>query len=550
MLTEEERRRNKALAPAAAPAALPTDIPKNIRRDAAMFAPVTNYMQGNDAAAGKLVDSRLKRSGQPLPSTVGPPAPAGLAQPPQQQGFMQRWAPTSMGNIQYGATPRPGEGIAGMAGRGTMGASGIVTALPEAAARGLVQGAKDLAGGVGNFVRGFAGAPAAATASAPTSAAPAGVLTPGQPARPATATGTPPPVAGGAGVTAPQAATSAQSKPAPLAVPPFTGTNAVGRANAAAPGQVALSEQTQQPLPGAPKVGANGEVVYDDNWQRSNQQLVKDYETRNGVQTVVPGAGVAGGMLAQTPQVGQMRRAPGFTQADRLQQLDALDRLGGNARNRQSFETLQAAGAAARAGNFRTARALTEAGTAMSGAVSNELANPRVGQLQRSNPDAAAANAIDQQRANQDAAVQAQEIAGMQVDTAGKKLSLQQQQRMAGLTEMLMSGDETARAKAVADIAALTGTKQGQPIKLKQQFDTGQKDATGTPIMGEKEILVDWNGNRLDQDAGGQAAAGANGMQPIPYNEALQMLRENDTPATRAAFQQVYNTDPAKILGR
>lgn len=94
-----------------------------------------------------------------------------------------------------------------------------------------------------------------------------------------------------------------ETKASPLSIA-FTGDGKSGRANAAAPGQVALSERTQQPLPGAPLVGENGEVVYDQAWADKNGALLKEYESRNVIPSAAftnPGLGTMG---YGTPEMG------------------------------------------------------------------------------------------------------------------------------------------------------------------------------------------------------------------------------------------------------
>ncbi len=95
------------------------------------------------------------------------------------------------------------------------------------------------------------------------------------------------------------------------------------------PGEVGRSVSGRQ-LPGAPTVGADGSIVYDQAFMDRNKPLIAQYQQQNVVPTVVPPPGVA----ASTATGGNMPSGPltrppqGFTRADRYDQLDALDRQG------------------------------------------------------------------------------------------------------------------------------------------------------------------------------------------------------------------------------
>ena len=483
MLTEDERRR-KALAPAspqvAAAQQFPTDVSPKLRRDASLYAPVTNYMQGNDAAAGKLVDNRLQRAGGPMPSQVGPPSPT-LEKPPTNFGS----AAASFGrpHATLAEAAKPPSTVGSVLGRAFLSPTGqaAVGVRPDQ--------------------------PAPVTA--PAAARPAGV----QPQQPRQLTaGVPAPAPlprapaaqGGLSISPAAAATPAPARQ--LGAISGAAGNAFGKPNAAAPGQVALSERTQQPLPGSPKVGANGEVVYDDNWQRGNKQLVKDYETRNGVQTVMPGAGVAastvGGELSRAPRAGG-----GFTREDRMAQLDGLARLGATYRRGQADDSLKMASLLSKGGHFRQANDQMRIAGGLQTTANDMTANPMIGQLQRADP---AELALRQQELTQQGALQAEQIAGQQIQNAGARQSQKQQQQMMELQDQLIGGDPAQKAAAAQTLASLQGVKQGQPIKLKRSFDTGQVDpVTKAPVLGEYEVLVDWNGNELNNAQPGQQGGGA-----------------------------------------
>lgn len=504
-------------------------VSPKLRKDAAMFAPITNYFSP-DAAAGKLATSRLTRSGQPMPSTIGPPAPGALAQPPQQE-FFQRYAPSSSANMAYGSTPRPGESNLGVLGRIVTGAAGMVTALPEAFATSLLQGgansAKAWGGAIKDAYGGMTGAPV--TPPAPIAQAP--VPTP-QPNAPAT------PMPAGARRTGGRPDLR-QTPSAPTATPPvgtqpraiieYTGDGKSGKANAAAPGQVALSERTQQPLPGAPTVGADGSVQYDQAWADKNKSMLTRYAGTNVVQSVVPPPGVAQGMVSgQTGGVAALTRAPrGFTAADRAQQLDNLDRQG---RDYAARSLSERAVRSARYGN-------PDAGALQEAANTAALAPPpRIQPLQRPDPNDAARLAMEQQQA----ALQAEQT---QIGTQQQQLQLKQAQQMQALSQQLLEGTPEQKQAAATSLAALQGTKPGAPVKVKRQVPTGQVDALGQPVMGEEEVLYN---PQTGQWMAPPAAGGGAGQPP---QQAVDYLKQNDTPQTRAAFQAKYGVDPATILG-
>lgn len=447
---------------------MPTDVSPGLRRSAALYAPVTNYVSGSDAAVGKLVDNRLRRSGQPLPSTIGPPAPS-ISQPPT---MLQRMAPASAANIDYGNTARPGETLPEKLGRGTTGAMGMLTAIPEALGRSVAT----VAGGAKNagaaFVRGMAGAPPAAAAPAQPAPRPAPVTQP--------AVATPPAATAAAPAPAAAPSTPAAPAPAPALTRPPIATNSAG-----------------QPLPGSPTRGANGEVVYDDAFLARNQPLIDRYQGQNVVQSVVPAPGVAASTVTggQMPS-GPLSRAPqGFTPEQLQARLDNLDRLGRSttegALRDVATTSAQGAARAAQFGDAQGAASRSNVADMASGAAAALAAPPRVEPLRRADPAEMARIAIDQQRTDIDASRAAadNQVAGLQAQ--GQQLQLQQAQQMQQLTQQLIGGTDDQKRAAAASMAALQGAKPGQPIRVKRQFDTGRLDASGSPILGEEELLFD-----------------------------------------------------------
>jgi len=119
----------------------------------------------------------------------------------------------------------------------------------------------------------------------------------------------------------------------------FQGDGRSGKANAALPGQVALSEKRTLPdgtvvggreLPGKPLVGADGSVVYDQAWADKNKALLDQYAGKNVLPSGSTAPGVAQAMVSgQTPALGGLARPPqGFTAEDRARQLEGLNDMG------------------------------------------------------------------------------------------------------------------------------------------------------------------------------------------------------------------------------
>lgn len=442
-----------------------TDLSPQLRRRAALYAPITNYMQGNDAAAAKLVDMRLQRSGAPMPSTIGPPAPA-VAQPP---GMMQRMAPLSAANIAYGTTARPGESVPEMIGRGTTGALGMLTAVPEALARSVwtgLGGAKDVVAGV---IRGATGAPVAPTQDAPVA--------------PDAAAASPPiaqPPAAAGPIRSPLDKPGfLPDSPAPAApAQDLTMLGPVKRAQQ--PGEAGRSVSGRQ-LPGAPTVGADGSIVYDQAFMDRNKQMIGQYANTNVVPSVVPPPGVAastatGGNMPSGP----LTRAPaGFTAADRAAQLDALDRLG---RSNAETKVRDAMGRAAARGD---AAAVAQ----LAGAVGT-LASPPLEPLRRGMAESAARLGMDQSRLAMDQGKAQADAEAQAVDTRARALQLKQAEQMQALFQQLMQGTPEEKQAAAQSLAAMQGTKPGQPISIERQVPMG-KDQMGTVQFKKETGLYD-----------------------------------------------------------
>lgn len=506
------------LVPAAPKLSLPQDVPPSLKRQGAMYAPVTNYFQGPDAAAGKLVDMRLQRSGATPPSAIGPPVPA-VAQPP---GMLQRMAPSSAANIAYGTTARPGESVPEMIGRGMAGALGMITAVPEALARSVgtvAGGAMDAASGV---IRGATGAPVAPPQTPPTAP-------PAQPpiARPPSGV-----------VASPLDRPGFAPAPAAAAAPAQDVTMLGPTRRAQQPGEVGRSVSGRQ-LPGSPQVGADGSIVYDQAFMDRNKPLIAQYQQQNVVPTVVPPPGVAASMATggQMPVGTLTRRAPGgFTPADRARQMEQLNDLGNNYRQTRAEGRMQFANMEAMAGNTAKAKGMAEVfQTGLTRAApSNQGAalQADAARLGLDQNNSAVRNAIDADKARMDAERQG-------LDKQAQQIQVKQMQRMEALQQQLLQGTPEEKATAAATLAQLQGTKQGDPIKLDVPIDTGQKDAMGNPIAGKGQMLVDQTG-RVVFDPRQQRAA-------IPPG-ALDMLRNNDTPQMREAFKAKYGVDPSPYL--
>lgn len=464
------------LVPAAPKLSLPQDVPPSLKRQGAMYAPVTNYFQGPDAAAGKLVDMRLQRSGATPPSAIGPPAPAAPT-------FLQRAAPNVAAASQsiLQQTPTTLMGRLGQTARMTTEA----IKLPfEAAGTALNKGGAVVSGAAREFGAGFTGqpspaaAPAVSTSAAPAVAAPA--ATPG---------------------VAPQASGAIRSPldrpgfvPTPAAAPaPVVDTTMLGPLKRAqAPGEVGRSVSGRA-LPGAPQVGADGSIVYDQAFMERNKQMIGQYANTNVVPSVVPPPGVAASMAAggQAPAGTLTRRSAGFTPADRARQMEQLTDLGNNYRQTRAEGRMQFANMEAMAGNTDKAKAmadvfqtgLTRAAPSTQGAALQTDA----ARLAMEQANSQAANAIGADRARMDAEQQG-------LDSRAKQLQLASAQRMEALTQQLIGGTPEEKAAAAATLSQLQGTKQGEPIKLDVPIDTGQKDTYGNPVSGKGQMLVDQTG--------------------------------------------------------
>ncbi len=312
-------------------------------------------------------------------------------------------------------------------------------------------------------------------------------------------------------------------------------------ANAAKPGEVGLSEKTFKPLPGAPIVGAQGEVVYDDAFMAKNPGLIKRYAQQNVVQSVVPPPGVAQGMMGGgTPQVGSLRRAdPGYTAADRMAQLDALDALGrSNAEGRARDTATKASAGAARAagyGEFDRAAALGDAARTAGGLSQGLQRAPRIGQT---DPNAAARLGIDQQRVGIEAQQAAAQTENTQLQTQGMRMQQEQAQKAQALTDQLINGTPEQKQQAGAALAVMQGTKPGELIKVKTMVPTGV-DFNGQPVMMAQEVLYN---QQTGEWKSPPAASGG------PPQEAIAELQANPSAEMRAYFKQTFGVDPAQFV--
>jgi hypothetical protein len=230
---------------------------------------------------------------------------------------------------------------------------------------------------------------------------------------------------------------------------------------------------------GAPKVGADGSIVYDQAFMDRNPGLAKEYaQVVTGplsVSSVGPGVAasmVTGGNMPSGP----LTRPPqGFTRADRYDQLDALDRQGREYKQRTLSEKARQQ---AFFGNKEYAQSLQqEASTA------GIAQPPRIEAIRRPDPNADARTAMDASRLAMDAEAQA-------VDTRARALQLKQAEQMQALTQQLMQGTPEEKQAAAQSLAALQGTKPGQPISIERQVPMG-KDQMGTVQFKKETGLYD-----------------------------------------------------------
>lgn len=259
-----------------------------------------------------------------------------------------------------------------------------------------------------------------------------------------------------------------------------------------APGEVGRSVGGRQ-LPGAPTVGADGSIVYDDAFMKRNSELAGNYAQKVSGPLAVSstGPGVAASMVTggNMPN-GPLSRPPrGFTAEDRASQLDSLDRLGRGVTERHLREQLAKA---ASNGDWAGVSAL-------SGATSS-LASPPLEPMKRAMSNSAAAQgtdaarlAMEQDKASMDG--QQQGIAAQQ-----QQIQLQQAQQMQALSEQLLAGDKEAAAK----LAALQGTKPGQPLQIERQVPMGT-DNMGTVQFQKQTGIYDAATGTAKWFDGGQA---------------------------------------------
>lgn len=297
------------------------------------------------------------------------------------------------------------------------------------------------------------------------------------------------------------------------------------------PGEAGRSVSGRQ-LPGAPTVGADGSIVYDQAFMDRNKPLIAQYQQQNVVPTVVPPPGVAastatGGNMPSGP----LTRAPaGFTAADRAAQLDALDRLG---RSNAETKVRDAMGKAAARGDAAAVAQLAGATSA--------LASPPLEPMRRGMAESGARLGMDQARLAMDQNKAQLDAEAKGVDTRARGLQLKQAEQMQALTQQLLQGTPEEKQAAAQSLAAMQGTKPGQPIKVKQQVDTGRIGLDQNPIMADVEVLYDPNTGQWLQPPTQQSAA-------VP-DAAIQHLKQNDSPQMREAFKAKYGVDPSQYLG-
>lgn len=434
----------KAAPPVAAPSPLATDVPNTLKRQGQMFAPFTAHFQGADAAAAKLVDHRLQRAGGPMPSQVGPPAPM-LTRPAAKPAFGMAAATFGQPHATMAEAAKP------------------PATVPEVLARTLLSRPAQQA-------LGYTPDPAK----------------PGETQfNPATSKWEP------AKLTRPLVSLS----PSKIASAVNTGARALsalpGTLQVAAPSASLAPAQASTKLPGAPALDTNGNPVYDDAFAARNPQLLQRYQQQNVVQSVVPPPGVAATTAGgQTPAVGQLTRgAGGFTAADRAMQLGALNDLGDSNRRSEAADQLKRAQMFAAGGDYAKANAIASLAEATAGLGSpqSRVSAATVDQSRQANQQMttdAAKLAMEQGQADAQASI-------AQLDQRQQQIKLKQAEQMQALTEQLLSGTPDQQKSAAASLAALQGTKPGEPIKVKRQVDTGQKDALGAPVLADQEVLYD-----------------------------------------------------------
>jgi len=499
-------------------------VSPKLRRDAAMFAPITNHFSP-DAAAGKLVRSRLVQSGQPMPNQMHPmaqrvpsaadpamPPPAARitpAMPPPAAKLSRAPGPGMLANMEnnapifgaYAANRFRSDPNGNMAGNLLRKGVGVVAAVPAVAENVIRNGVVPAAQYAGSALQTAFGN------SAPVNQAQA--ATPQPAAAPLAASPMPSGARRRGGISPNYTSnngilstppTGVQQSPATPAAPPsgapsstvieYTGDGKSGNANAAAPGQVALSERTQQPLPGKPLVGADGSVQYDQAFVTRNPQLMSQYAAQNVVQSVVPPAGVAQSMATGGQmQAGALSRpARGFTQEDRAAQLDGLDRL---ARGYTDTVMRTALKRAALSGDWDGVNALSGASYGLKSVPTAPAMEQMALNKRKQDADIGQQNAklaMDQEKARLDA-----EQSGIQ--TQAQQLQLQQAQQMQALSEQLMQGTPEQKQAAAKYFAALPGNKQGEPFTIDAEIPGVGPMAP--PIKIQRRF--DASGQRLDQ---------------------------------------------------
>jgi hypothetical protein len=325
-----------------------------------------------------------------------------------------------------------------------------------------------------------------------------------------------------------------QSAPAGIATPPsdstfiaFRGDGRSGKANEAAPGQVALSERRTvngeqvggRALPGAPLVGADGSVQYDQAWVDKNRGLIDEYAGRNVMPMGTPAPGVAASMVSGGVTPGVISRAPrGFTAEDRAAQADNLDRQGRDYKVRDFNER---ATRAAKYGDAGKAAALQEA--AQTASIAQP---PRITPMTRPDPNDATRLAMEQQRLGMDQQTQGLANEQTQVQTQAQQLQLQQAQKMQELQTQMLAGDPAATQQW----AKLQNIEPGQPFT--SSFEIPISRGFGGEVKTAKvDRRFDARGNRLDPVTPQEQAY-------IEYMDALNQAAGD--PAKTAAIQDRY----------
>jgi len=241
----------------------------------------------------------------------------------------------------------------------------------------------------------------------------------------------------------------------------------------------------------------NGVQTFDSEWAKdpNNARRLELYAGNgNAVASVVPAPGVAQGMVSgQTAGVAALSRAPrGFTAEDRARQVEAMTDRGNAYRAGEAADYARTRGRMAIAsGDMQRAEAVGKQAIVESGlqvapptASSQAMGTQRLaGQKQAVDQGNEAAKLAMDQEAQ--AVINEQN----QAQTETQKLQLQQAQQMQALTTQLLQGTPEQKKAATASLAALQGTKAGQPIKIQREVPI--TDKMGGVTMQKVEGLYD-----------------------------------------------------------